>query len=137
MPVDSAPTWKARVENATSATVVAAIRMVVPITCASGGSLAMRTGIRNGVKGGIHDRVERIGESGERIAWLMKMIGIDLGVSIPKMERFDEQISKLRPIKVELNNLNTPIDIQRPRMDAQPVKIQIAWWCSSCSLQIC
>ena len=76
------------------------------------------------------DMVANFEEKGVSFNDIMKMIGVDLGVSILKMERFDETIARFHSMKIDLSNLKTPIDIHWLRINVQPVKIQIAQFAS-------
>ena len=46
------------------------------------------------VKEGAQQLVEDFEEEGVQFSEIMKMIGVDLGISIPSLDRFDEQITK-------------------------------------------
>ena len=73
--LDSAPARKARPDSHNMAAQVAAIIARVPTTSHRGGPDAARPVIRNGVKGGNHERYSRSGVSGRLIALDRKIIG--------------------------------------------------------------
>ncbi len=54
----------------------------MPTTPANDGSAAARAGARKGVNGGNQDKSAMAGESGRRMAWLMKMIGMVVSIII-------------------------------------------------------
>jgi hypothetical protein len=56
----------------------------------------------------------------------MAMIGIDLGPKVPPLARFDEQITRFKKLKDSVANMKTSSDIHWLRVNALPVKIQLA-----------
>ncbi|KAF4665135.1 hypothetical protein FOL47_004778 [Perkinsus chesapeaki] len=74
---------------------------------------------------GAKDLVENFEEEGVAFNEIMAMIGVDLGVPIPPMEKFDEAVTKFAQMKTTISNLKTPVDIHWLRINIQPVKIHL------------
>ncbi len=61
---------------------------------------------------------------------IMKLVGIDIDLSIPPFELFDEKIVRFRQLAQEISNLPNPVDIHWLRVDAAPVKNALVALCN-------